>query len=246
MTVSPSTWADGPMVAFDLETTGVDPESARIVTATLLYLNPGQKPVEDTYLVDPGIEIPAAASDVHGITTEHARANGVQPGDVVGVLSAALADATGDGKPIVIYNAPYDLTVLDRECARHGATTLAQHCHEADLDLFVVDPLVLDKAIDRYRKGSRKLIDVCAHRGITLSEQDAHTSAGDCLAAARLAWKIAHTNSIGTLPPAELMAFQAAAYAKQADSFEDYLRRQGKLTEPVSRAWPIRPVAVAA
>ncbi|GLW91818.1 exonuclease domain-containing protein [Actinokineospora globicatena] len=237
---STQTWADGPMVAFDLETTGPDPETALIVTASLVYVEPGQPPRTDDYLVDPGVEIPAGATAVHGITTEHARTHGERPADVVGLLSGALADANANGAPIVIYNAPYDLTVLERECVRHGQYTLSEHCDESRLPLYVVDPLVLDKAVDRYRPGSRKLVDVARHYGVPLSEKDAHTSSADAITAARIAWKIAHQYPIGGSAPDVLMDYQVMQYARQAASFEDYLRRQGKLTEPISRDWPIR------
>jgi DNA polymerase III subunit epsilon len=236
-----TTWADGPLVAFDLETTGVDVETARIVTASTVHITPGEPLSSYDVLVNPGIDIPAEATAVHGITTEHAREEGCDPESVVGYLSAVLADALEAGSPLVIYNAPFDLAVLDRECRRHEVPTLHERCADDGLALFVVDPLVIDKACDRYRKGSRKLADVAAHYGVTLSEADAHTSAGDALAAARLAWVLARRfPEIGRMTPAELMEWQAGRYANAAASFEDYLRQRGKLTEPVSRDWPVR------
>jgi DNA polymerase-3 subunit epsilon len=133
----------------------------------------------------------------------------------------------------VIYNAPYDLTVLDRELRRHGWPPF-------DTLPMIVDPLVIDRALDRYRRGSRKLVDVCRHHGVTLSELDAHTAEGDAVAAARLAWKLAHRypDSCGDL--VELQQHQSFWQHQWAVEFEEYLRRQGK-PDSISRDWPICP-----
>ncbi|MDQ3578215.1 MAG: exonuclease domain-containing protein [Actinomycetota bacterium] len=241
-----STWADGPMVAFDLETTGPDPETARIVTASTVHIHPGDQPSTYDVLVNPGIDIPAEATAVHGVTTEQAREHGVDPVEVVRWLSAYLADLAEAGTPIVIYNAPFDLGVLDRECRRHGVPTLHERCATEGLSLFIVDPLTLDRALDQYRRGSRKLVDVARHYGVALSEEDAHTSSGDCLAAARVAWKIARAYPVvGEMDRDALMAYQAAKYSAWAAGFEQYLTRQGK-PEPIAREWPIRAHAAVA
>ncbi len=58
------------MAFFDLETTGVNIATDRIVEIFILKVYPDGK--EETYLrrVNPGIPIPKEASDVHGITNE--------------------------------------------------------------------------------------------------------------------------------------------------------------------------------
>ncbi len=48
-------WHQGPLVGFDLETTGTDVESDRIVTAALVRLEPdGTVSEQRTWLLDPG------------------------------------------------------------------------------------------------------------------------------------------------------------------------------------------------
>ena len=61
-------WYEGTIAALDFETTGVDPLNARIVQAALLFVHPDGSvgPESWTGIVDPGVEIPAGASDVHG------------------------------------------------------------------------------------------------------------------------------------------------------------------------------------
>ena len=65
------------------------------------------------WLADPGVEIPEQASAVHGITTERARTEGRPAADVVAEIIAAIRAVFARGVPLVVYNAPYDLTLLD-------------------------------------------------------------------------------------------------------------------------------------
>jgi DNA polymerase III subunit epsilon len=234
--VNAPTWAVGPLVAFDLETTGVDVETDRIVTASVVAID-GSTPRVRTWLADPGIEIPEGASAVHGITTEHARANGSPAQQVVIEVAHALCDAWSLGTPVVIYNASFDLTLLDRELRRYGYDGLPSIGP-------VIDPLVLDRLADPYRKGSRKLVDVARHYGVTLTAEDAHTSTGDCLAAARVAWHIAHRGPVGLLSLDDLQEQQRRGHAAWAANFQDYLRRQGK-PDVIDPSWPIRPFVPA-
>jgi DNA polymerase III subunit epsilon len=83
-------WADSRMCGFDIETTGGDRETARIITVTLAFAG-GGRPTETTCLLtDPGVEIPAAATAVHGITTERARAEGLKPAEVMETVASKL------------------------------------------------------------------------------------------------------------------------------------------------------------
>ena len=106
---------------FDLETTGIDVETARIVTAHVGLIDmTGRSIVEGAWLADPGVPIPEQASAVHGISTERAQAEGRPAGEVVAEIVLAIEAVFARGIPLVIYNAPYDLTLLDREAKRHG------------------------------------------------------------------------------------------------------------------------------
>lgn len=229
-------WADEKLVSLDFETTGVDVENDRVVTASIIIVQPGKQPFAHEWLCDPEIEIPAAATAVHHITTEHARAHGHPAKQVIRevwqTLSAELTPA-----PLIVCNAPYDISLLDREMRRHW-----QRGWDMPRPVNVVDPLVLDKALDRYRKGSRKLTAMCAHYGVPLDEKDAHGSTADALAAARVAWKIAHRypDLCGDL--VTLQTRQRAWKQEQAASFAEYLRRQGKDADDVTADWPYRPV----
>ena len=61
---------DRPLVFFDLETTGVQIATDRIVEISMLKVYPNGNRESWTKLVNPEIEIPKEASDIHGITNE--------------------------------------------------------------------------------------------------------------------------------------------------------------------------------
>lgn len=226
-------WHLAAMVGFDTETTGVDVETARIVTATVVRVDGGVKDKRE-WLINPGVDIPAEATAVHGVTTEHARAAGDDPAAAVGEIMLALHNAWGEGLPVVAYNAAYDMTVLDRELRRH-------HGYGLDVRGPIIDPFCIDKALDPYRKGKRTLTASCAHYGVRLDA--AHDASEDALAACRLAWRLAqvYPEQIGDL--ALVNDLQAVWRREWAVSFEQYLARQGK-PERVDGAWPIRAAAV--
>lgn len=232
------TWHRQPLVAFDLETTGIDPHQDRVVTAAVLHIDPRDGQVETyTWLVNPGCDIPEPATAVHGVTTEHAREHGRDPASALLEIAAHLGRAASDGTPLVVYNAPYDLTLLACECARHDTVAPALGP--------VVDPLVLDRGIDRYRPGSRRLTATAAHYGVALTEDEAHGASADALAAARVAWKLAtvYPDEIGTADLGELQHWQQARHDEWAAGFEQYLRRQGREDADIPRGWPVRSPA---
>ncbi|MGO1294940.1 MAG: exonuclease domain-containing protein, partial [Cellulosimicrobium funkei] len=72
MTTTP--WTAGPLLGLDTETTGLDVDVDRVVTAALVLREPGATHVR-TWLLDPGVEIPAEATGIHGITTAQAAAH---------------------------------------------------------------------------------------------------------------------------------------------------------------------------
>ena len=119
-----SKWDGWDVLGFDLETTGVDVWSDRIVQSALVRIDAGKRPVTSTWLVNPGIPIPDEAAAVHGITTERAAAEGGDPGQMLFELVGQLALAMGRGRPVVGMNLSYDLSLLEAECARHGVDGL--------------------------------------------------------------------------------------------------------------------------
>lgn len=219
-------WLPGPMLAFDLETTGPEPETARIVQAALVECGPGGA-VARKWLVNPGVPIPPAATAIHGITDEIA-ATGHSPESVVLMIDSAILKAASEGTPLVIMCAHYDLAVFRVEAARLGLTV----AHGP-----VLDPLVIDRGCDRYRKGPRKLVNLAEHYGVKAG--DAHDAAGDALTAARVVWRQARRYPlIADFSLEQMQAKQAEWHRAWAEGFEAFLRSQGKPAD-ISTDWPI-------
>lgn len=59
-----------PIIYFDIESTGVETETARIVELACIKYNVDGTQEEKTILVNPGVSISIEASEVHGITDE--------------------------------------------------------------------------------------------------------------------------------------------------------------------------------
>ena len=64
----PMGWHQELLIGFDLETTGTDPREARIVTGAVIEVKDESRIGHREWLADPGVEIPADAVAVHGIT----------------------------------------------------------------------------------------------------------------------------------------------------------------------------------
>ncbi|GAA5153801.1 3'-5' exonuclease [Microbacterium pseudoresistens] len=218
---------------FDLETTGIDVSTDRIVSAHVGVLDShGHEIASRSWIADPGVPIPAGAAAIHGITTERARREGDPAAQVVSQIATALQSLLVQGVPLVAYNASYDLSLLRHECLRHGIAPL-------DDPRPVIDPLVIDKAVDRYRRGKRTLEVVCEHYGVVLD--GAHDASADAVAAGRVAQAIAARYA---LPPsaAELHTRQIGWARDQAESLTEYFIGIGRLDpeDALDGAWPLR------
>ncbi|MET8475389.1 3'-5' exonuclease [Streptomyces sp. NPDC006422] len=235
-------WHEGLLAGFDLETTGIDVDQDRIVTACVVQCGRGHDTTSSLWLADPGIDIPETATAMHGITTEHARTEGQPARQVVTEVVAALADAVLAGVPVVAMNAPFDLTILDREARRHGVTPLVDIVGNR---LHVLDPRVIDKQVDRYRRGGRTLADLAAHYRVPL--EGAHTADADALAACRVVWRMSEAfPDMRACSLDELHALQVQWAREQAEGLAAYFRRTpGKehQADGVTGTWPYVPAA---
>lgn len=231
-------WHLGRLAGFDTESTGVDVETDRIVTACIVEVGGNTPPLTANWLSDvDGVEIPTAASDIHGVTTEKARREGAPAADVVEQLVAGLTQVVLAGTPLVIMNAPYDLTLLDREARRYGLKTLTDTVGNA---LRVVDPRVIDKRLDMYRRGKRTLTDLCRHYKVRLD--GAHSADADAIAACRVAWRLGEVFPQITGPVDGLHALQVKWHAEWAADFQQHLRGKGQTAAVIDGSWPLRPV----
>lgn len=96
-------------VAFDTETTGVNPHRDRIVELAAVKYQDGKIIDERTWLVNPGRPIPSWAQKVHGITTEMVK-NEPKFKDIY----AEFLEFIG-GSVLVAHNAPFDISFINTE-----------------------------------------------------------------------------------------------------------------------------------
>ncbi|WP_030045611.1 3'-5' exonuclease [Streptomyces resistomycificus] len=232
-------WHRELLIGFDLETTGTDPREARIVTAAVIEVRDGQPLGRREWLA--GVEIPADAVAVHGISNERAAADGRPADQVADAVADVLVGYWKTGVPVVAYNAAFDLTLLSAELRRHGLPSLRDRLGGVD-PAPVVDPYTIDRWADRYRRGKRNLEAVCTEYGVLL--EAAHDASADALAAARLACAIAGRHpKVAALGPAELHRRQIEWYAEWAADFQSFLRRKGEADAVVDGTWPLRELA---
>lgn len=222
-------WAKN-LAVFDLETTGLDVATARIVTATVATLNQaGEVTSLREWLVNPGVEIPEIAASVHGVTTEMAQANGQDPQSAVAEIVQLLSELNSQ-MPLVAFNAPYDFSILKFEALRYSMQPL--------IPKPVIDPLVLDRQLDRWRKGKRNLGLMSAHYGVKL--EDAHNSTADAVAAGLIAQAIARKFEEVAID-AQLLHDQQVVWSdQQSESFAEYLRKQNRPDYRAELGWPIK------
>ena len=224
------------LLTFDLETTGVDTRTDRIVTAFVGLMN-DQGTFEQEYhpLVNPGVEIPEGATAVHGITTAHARDNGIAPSKALEQLRFIIeSECVGQGIPLVAFNAPFDLTMLKHEIERYGLPPLEMS------KINVIDPMVLDKRLTPIRRGKSRLTDIAPLYGVPV-EANAHDAGADCLMTGRIALTMLKMPQFRDLVIGDLHDAQVGWKAKQAATLQAYFRgKGGKPTAIVDGGWPIQ------
>jgi DNA polymerase-3 subunit epsilon len=219
-------WHRLPLASLDFETTGVDPFTDRVLSYALLD-EPG---FEITGMVDPGVAIPPASAEVHGIT-EEMLLDAPTSGEALTVVIDWVQSLVERGVGLVVFNAAYDLTMLRAEATRLGI-------RQPDWSrLLVVDPYIVDWGIERGTLGQRRLVDVASYYGIRIDH--AHDATCDARAARDVAIELgARHPHVGAVTLAELMATQRSWYADRARDWNAYAEGAGRPLDDPS-GWPL-------
>jgi DNA polymerase-3 subunit epsilon len=130
----------------------------------------------------------------------------------------------------VAFNAPYDFTILANEAIRYQLEPLEPQT--------VLDPLVLDRKVDKFRKGKRNLVMMSEHYGVELT--DAHNSTADAIAAGKLAQQIAKRFVELDIPIEKLHEAQSQWSDEQSESFAKFMRQQNRPDFQAELGWPKR------
>jgi DNA polymerase-3 subunit epsilon len=156
------------LVVFDIESTGVDTASDRVVEFGAAIRDPGvSEYTRRRVRVNPGIPIPKGASDVHGIVD----ATVADCPQFPELWPRVKAYFEGEGTVVAGYNIlAYDQVLVTAECERHGL--------DAGWPWPTLDAMVFVNW--KMRGQPRKLTEVCARFGIHPSRGQAHSAAVDC------------------------------------------------------------------
>lgn len=239
---------EGKLVGFDTETTGVNvfSDDVRVVTCAMVMSEGPDAPNNDIeWLMDPEIEIPTGASDVHGITTEVAQRDGMGYAEGMQKIADALTYTISEGIPLTAYNGAFDATLLRVEFLRIGTN------FDDDLwdKMVLFDPMVMDKFLDPWRKGGQKLIRVSELYGYDLTS--AHQATADVCATIHIARRIIpkfvekaeRTFESNVESTDDIMSLQKALYRKSKTELEAYFRspRSDKPNDiTINKSWPFQ------
>lgn len=209
-------WYEEPILVLDTETTGLDAHD-RIIQLGLARFDRGK--LLDTWstLVWAGVEIPEAATKIHGIRTVDI----ASAPPWTAVLPKVIAMSRG-AHPAA-YNEQFDKRMFSSEMAR-----LQVDVRDLPLPIFHphhrwIDPLVWVRSIDRFVKGEgrHKLFKVCERRGISLPK--AHDAVADAVAAGQVLWDMRH--EIGDMTVTELLRQQQLLADAQERQFAAWRAR---------------------
>jgi DNA polymerase-3 subunit epsilon len=185
MLTSMGDWTEGEVLGLDFETTGVDRFSDVPVSYALISVVDGVAVASWSGLIDPGCDIPCEATQVHGITSERARREGMPLSVAVGLVTDAVVAAGRRGVPVAGMRLDYDLTMLDIHASRFGDRGLSERGWHGP----VLDAAVLDRHFDPDREGRRTLRDLCVHYGVEM--EHAHDAWADALASVQVLFALA-------------------------------------------------------
>lgn len=236
------TWFENGYVAFDTETTGVQEKTDRIISASLLYYNAAHVLVRRrTWLINPGIEVPAAATAVNGLSTAYVHDMGMVARDGIAEILAALAQCVRYRMPIVAFNGSFDMTVLLHEGRRH---CLALGDDFADIfggNMRLIDGLTMHRKAHLKWRGRRNLGALCQVYGVELGAA-AHNATADVRAAAELSVKLtAESPELFEVDALSLHMAQQGWYAAQMEDLQAYLRvSRGDVSIQCPPGWPVR------
>jgi DNA polymerase III epsilon subunit family exonuclease len=164
-------WRSLPIVAFDTETTGLEPFAGdRVIefAAVVLHLGPDGRVAnrqDHAWLVNPQIPIPRKVTEITGISDQQV-AGAPTFADIAGTVRELLANAI-----TVAHNYPFDLAFLTQEFLRVG-----QHWPEPLAEVDTVDLSM--RCFPDAR--SHKLVDVAERLAIRLD--GAHRATNDAAA----------------------------------------------------------------
>lgn len=166
-------WYELPFVALDVETTGLDPASNRVIELALVPFNMPDEPKPFSQLFSVGEPLSSEITQITGISDDMLKGQPIFKECLDEYLRLLRKSAF-----VVAYNAKFDRPFLESEMAR---------IDRALPELPWVDPFVFVCELDRFKRG-KKLSDAAKRWGVNL--ENAHRALADAQAAGQLMLKL--------------------------------------------------------
>lgn len=218
-------WYQDKLVVLSIETSGLDYRNDRVLKIDLTTFGAGIEAKQYSWLLKQDIEISAEASAIHKLTTADLR-SGEDPQQVLLALQEAINKETDSLTPLVVFSAQFVLTFLAAEANR-------LHLQPLELPATVIDPLIIDRQAQPYRKESRSLANLSHFYRIPTADSKNETLA-------RLVWKMGRHYQMDQLSANDLYLQQIKWSKQQANSLQAYLREsKADQTISINGEWPI-------
>jgi len=147
-----------PVVFFDLETTGLNVETDRVIEIGLVELQPDGTRRALVERVDPGIDIPEASTRIHGIHNDEVRGLFGKPR--LQKVADRILEFIGSSDLGGFNCLNYDVPLWVHECERHEIPFDLSGRHVIDVKLIFDDK---ETGWDRFLMGPRNLIAALRH-----------------------------------------------------------------------------------
>ncbi|AKV55373.1 DNA polymerase III, epsilon subunit [Bifidobacterium actinocoloniiforme DSM 22766] len=228
--------AESWLLGLDTETTGVTPGKDAIVSACLILRNPAlgfEGDMVAEWIINPHRSISSGASKVNGFTNEYLSEHGDEPMQAIGQIGRLIAQAQAKRIPLLAYNAPFDIQMLNGDITRWCEGELQPF--ETD-SMLVVDPLVIDRAVSK-RRGRRSLSYTCEYYGV-VPRGNFHNAAADTIAAVDLVKPMTTLYpQVAHLTLGELMDWQRKAHADWCESYQRWAQARGNRRRMMNASW---------
>jgi DNA polymerase-3 subunit epsilon len=204
-------WHELAVAVIDTETTGLPDAGGRCCEVAVVRFEGGVPVARFSSLIDPGCDIPQAATAIHNITTGMVR-GAPRLEDVAGDLLRVCAGAVP-----AAYQAMFDRHMIHASIT--GTDCLAFDPKESWLDV-----MIICKHFDRYVSGAgrHKLVNACKRHGIVI--EGAHRAEADAIGTGALLW--AFKSKLGDVSAAELIRRCDVRRAEQEEEFQAWKARQ--------------------
>ncbi len=136
-----------PLVFIDLETTGVNPASDRIIDIAMLKALPNGTTEKKVWRVNPGISIPEATTKIHGIKDED-----VKDAPLFATIAKQVLEFIGTADLGGYNSTRFDIPLLIEECMRAGFDFDLKNRHLVDAQhiFYMMEPRTLSAAYKYY------------------------------------------------------------------------------------------------